>query len=250
MVEAKARQCVTGADPTKRFPVPMESQFDGFEFKDAPEIGEVAEVLIASAHELGDLEAYPPMIRYMWRAKAKKSKGATMFGNCAKVAGLAKYFGRTEWVLEIAADLLRDMKATNFQVEALLFHELKHIKVTVDDDGNPTYAYVREEYSAFADEIKRYGAWHSEIEHVADSFAQAPLFQEVDRSTGELRNHRSDKATVSYNGKTVDLDDRAAAAALVGEAIDATLTRARNHAPKISNVTAEQADALLAAGAQ
>lgn len=176
MVEVKEMTCLTGADPDKRFPVPIDGQFDGREFKDAPELGAVAAALIEHAEELGDLAAYPPMIRYMWRSKAKKSKGATMFGNCAKVSGLTKYFGLTDWVLEIAADLLREMKATNFQVEALIFHELKHIKVTIDDEGQPSYAYVREEYSAFADEIKRYGAWHGEIERVAESFAQAPLF--------------------------------------------------------------------------
>jgi hypothetical protein len=173
------KKCVSSADPNESFSIPADVQFDGLEYRDAPEISKIAEALIADAPELGDIAAYPPMIRYMWRRKAKKSKGATFFGNTAKVSGLAKHFGQTEWVMEIAVDVLREMKATNFQVEALIFHELKHIRVTVDEDGNPSYDYVREEYAAFADEIRRYGSWHTEIEIVGNAFAQAPLFEDA-----------------------------------------------------------------------
>lgn len=182
MTEAKTRKLVTGGDPDKRFPIPIEGQFDGREFMDAPELQAIGDALIEHADELGDLDAHPPMIRYMWRAKAKKSKGATMFGNCTKVAGFVKHFGQTDWILEIAADVLRDLKATAFQVEALIFHELKHISVKVDEDGNASYSYVREEYQAFGDEILRYGAWHGEMEKVASAFAQAPLFAGTTRA--------------------------------------------------------------------
>lgn len=185
MGEPIERACVTGADPEKRFPVPIEGQFDGEEFRDAPELGAIADALIAEWPEFHALGSYPPTIRYMWRARGQKSKGAAMFGNCKKVSGLTKHFGRTDWVLEIAADLLRDMKATNWQVEALLFHELKHLRVTVDEETDEaTYSYVREEYSAFADEIKRYGAWHGELESVSAAFAQAPLFARGKASKG------------------------------------------------------------------
>jgi hypothetical protein len=211
--EPRERKCVTGADPDNRFPVPFDSQFDGREFKDAPELEDVARKLIARADELGDLAAYPPMFRCVWRAKAKKTKGKTVLGFCNKLSGLVRYYGATDWTIEVSADALRDIKASNFQVEALLFHELNHIEVVVDEDtGEASYKVRGEDAYAFVSEIKRYGAWKSDLDSVADAWDQAPLF-----ATG--KPSRTTNATLSANGRTVDLNDREAAAGLVRDVV-------------------------------
>lgn len=218
MNEPRERKCVTGADPDKRFPVPLDSQFDGREFKDAPELEDVARKLIARADELGDLAAYPPMFRCVWRAKAKKTKGKTVLGFCNKLSGLVRYYGATDWTIEVSADALREIKASNFQVEALLFHELNHIEVVVDvETFEVSYKVRGEDAYAFVSEIKRYGAWKSDLDSVADAWDQAPLFTASKSSYTGSGDGMT--ATLSANGRTVDLDDRAAAAGLVREVV-------------------------------
>lgn len=171
------KRTVTGADPDKRFPVPIAGQFDGQEFRHAPELQAVAEALIAALPEFADLAANPPMINYVWRQKAKKTKGKTVLGFCGKLAGLTRYYGRCDWTVEVAADACREMRVTNFQIEALLFHELNHIEVVEDEEtGEVSYKVRGEDAYAFVTEIKRYGAWRGDLDAVADAWDQAPLF--------------------------------------------------------------------------
>lgn len=174
------KRTVTGADPDKMFPVPTDVQFDGMEYRDAPELAAIGEKLIATAPELGDLAAYPPMIRYVWKQKAKKKQGSTVLGFCNKVSGLAKYYGRCDWTIEVAADAAAEMYAANWQIEALLFHELNHIEVVVDEDTDEaTYKVRGEGFYAFGSELRRYGAWMNKLEEAASAFAQVPLFGEA-----------------------------------------------------------------------
>jgi hypothetical protein len=167
MTEERERRCVTGADPDKRFPVPIDGQFDGMEFKDAPELAAVAAKLIDELPDFAELAANPPLINYVWRQKAKKKQGKTLLGFCGKIAGLTRYYGRCDWTIEVAADACRDMRVTHFQIEALLFHELNHIEVVTDEEsGEVSYKVRGEDAYAFIGEIKRYGAWQSELSAV------------------------------------------------------------------------------------
>lgn len=61
--------------------------------------------------------------------------------------------------------------ANGTEMEALLFHELKHIQQKVDKygspkfdmNGNPSYGIAEHDVSAFIHEVKRYGAWSNDL---------------------------------------------------------------------------------------
>ena len=211
---------IAGGDPDERFPVPAKSRFGDDEFKLAPELEKVGEDLIQLAPELGDLEAYPPKIVYVWRETARKKQGKTSLGYSNKVSGLARFFGKCDWVIEIGADICRELKITRFQIEALLFHELNHIDVVVDDEsGDVSYKVRAEEFYAFSTELRRYGAWFTDLERASDAFAQMPLFHREQPTPRSDRN--GTRATITALGRTVDLDDPHAAESLTREVVGA-----------------------------
>lgn len=63
-------------------------------------------------------------------------------------------------------------EATDQQREALMYHEMCHVKQEVDQfgelrfdiEGNPKYALVAHDLEVFNAEVQRYGAWHPGIE--------------------------------------------------------------------------------------
>lgn len=62
-------------------------------------------------------------------------------------------------------------QASAMEREALVFHELSHVKQAVDKfgalrfnrDGNPVFRIVGHDIEAFGVEVQRYGAWHDDI---------------------------------------------------------------------------------------
>lgn len=84
---------------------------------------------------------------------------------------LAQFFGAMPDFL-ITLDLPWWEQATPTEREALVYHELKHIQQETDKfgepkfdrDGNPTFGLVEHDITAFHDEVRRYGAWTTDIE--------------------------------------------------------------------------------------
>lgn len=237
----QTKRCVTGADPDKRFPVPSDESFAGEEYRDAPELLTVAERLIDDLPEFAELAANRPSLRCVWKQKAKKKQGKTVLGLCNKLSGLTKYFGGCAWTIEVGADACRDLKVTHWQIEALLFHELNHIEVVIDEETGAVSHKVRgEDAYAFVAEIKRYGAWTDGLGAVADAWSQAPLFAPMTRSPRPSAGGVT--ATISVNGRTVDLDGPEAAE-VVGSVVDAAIDGARRRAAVADRVNLVTADA-------
>jgi hypothetical protein len=84
---------------------------------------------------------------------------------------LQSFFGRIPHYLIVLDREFWLNEATPIQREALLYHELSHVKqatdkygaLKFDKDGNPVWALVEHDISAFNDEVARYGAWHEGI---------------------------------------------------------------------------------------
>jgi hypothetical protein len=93
-----------------------------------------------------------------------------LLGKCQRPSGLLRYFSHSDFVIWFAANNCRDLGFTNWQMEALIFHELKHAKI---EDMVPVI--VPHDCEVFADEIKRYGLWKSDLHQVAEASAQALL---------------------------------------------------------------------------
>lgn len=89
---------------------------------------------------------------------------------------LATWFGEIPDFL-IILDAGFWAESNDFQREALIYHEMCHVKQETnefgdgrfDADGNPKYGLVTHDLEAFNAEVAKYGAWHPGI----DTFLKA-----------------------------------------------------------------------------
>ena len=165
------RHLITGGNPEERYPVPPKDEIDG-DFAEAQDLQEIARAIVAS-----DLAKFAAAERreivYLWKAKGGQSSGKLRLGQCQKASGLVAHFSEAAWVIWIAADHVRDLGLTRWEVEAAVYHELLHISEDVETCKpaiNPHDAEM------FAAEIEQYGLWKSDLRFVAKSFSQLPLW--------------------------------------------------------------------------
>ena len=168
-------QLVTGGDPNDVYPVPRHDQFvDDFgepiDYLHGGDIEEIANALIATeAPELR--HASHARIRYLWRRQGGGSHGRVVLGRCHRASGMLRYWADCDFVISLSADHLRDMQATAYQVEALVYHELLHI--TTDMYGRLTLR--GHDWEGFVLEILRYGLWKADLEQIGDAVQQLRL---------------------------------------------------------------------------
>lgn len=147
--------------PTSRLSPPAKVAFMGSEWIESEALKELAEELASKWRELQFLGDYN--IRVLWKAEGGENKGRAILGKCNKPGGYARYFALCDWVIWLAADHCRQLEFTDEQIEALLYHELKHC-VLVGKDAKPG---VRgHDYEVFADELNRYGFWNQGRENL------------------------------------------------------------------------------------
>lgn len=140
--------------PFSRY-IPGTAAFFGSEWVESEELRELAEELIGRWPELSFLAGFE--IRVLWKAEGGASRGRLLYGKCAKPSGMTKYFALCDWVIWLAADNCRASLFDDRQIEALLYHELKHCAV-VGKDAKP--GTVGHDFEVFADELRRYGFWN------------------------------------------------------------------------------------------
>lgn len=138
-----------------RLAPPAEIAFMSGEWAESSALEELAEDLIAKWPELRFLDGY--RIRVLWKENGGDSRGRLTLGKCSKPSGVARYFALCDWVIWLAADHCREMKFTDEQIEALLYHELKHC-VLVGKDQKP--GIRGHDWEVFGDELHRYGFWN------------------------------------------------------------------------------------------
>mgnify|MGYP001572486283 CR=1 FL=1 len=158
------------------FPIPTDNDFKNEHIKEqdflpGEELRKIAEDLIyrPSLH-LAHLDRIP--ISYLWKQKGGASHGKETLGKCQVATGLVKHFSEVSFVIWLAADHLRERKATNTFVEACLYHELLHIEE--DEDGK---LVLRDhQFEGFVDEVKAFGLWQEGLTRAKEAFFQAGLF--------------------------------------------------------------------------
>lgn len=112
------------------------------EWMPAPEVEAIAESLIEEIDRHGDLAK--ARIEYVFIDKAPKSKGRQVWGRARKINGLSAHLAATVrparfrepvpfFVVEISHDIWRALDER--QRRALVDHELCHLWVDEDDDG-------------------------------------------------------------------------------------------------------------------
>lgn len=173
------RRLLTGGDPDAKARIPNGHLFQGRDgrqkdFIEAPDIRNIADALIAHRECFAFLEDV--VIRYRWRRKAQVKAGRMTLGFCQKLGGqLRDEMGGGDFQIVINAENCRDLGLTNWQLEALVAHELTHIAPPDPDDPESEPSLVGHDVEAFASEIRDYGLWKLDLKRIAPTFVQAQL---------------------------------------------------------------------------
>lgn len=162
----RMRRLILGGDPDERFTIPCESDFDAQgEFIEAAGCAKIAEALIAKHASFESLRE--TAIVYLWKRKGS-AKPKMLMGKCQRTSGLLKYFCPAEFVITFSANNCRDTGITRWQMEALIFHELKHARM----EGSEA-VIVPHDWEGFAEEIDRYGLWMRDLHPIAAAVSNA-----------------------------------------------------------------------------
>ena len=147
---APARRLITGdGDIDEAYPVP---ELSG-EFTAAPDLAEIGYLLMKKKLMLPEAVT----VDFLWKLRGGKTPG-----KCIPLKGLAGYYGEADYAVWVAADHVDNLPYSRYMVEALLFHELKHIDVEDDEDGGVKLGSREHEIEAFRDEIEMYGFWRQD----------------------------------------------------------------------------------------
>jgi hypothetical protein len=144
------------------------------EWKPAPEVESIAESLIEEVDRHGDLAK--ARIEYVFIDKAPKSKGRQVWGRARKMTGLSAYLAAALrrnafrepvpfFVVEISHDIWQGLD--DRQRRALVDHELCHLWVDEDDDGELVLGTSGHDVEEFRGVISRHGLWNRSTEAFA-----------------------------------------------------------------------------------
>ncbi|MDP9351671.1 MAG: hypothetical protein M3P51_09055 [Chloroflexota bacterium] len=165
------RALVTGGDPDAPADIPSGAFFednDNPDFLPAFEPTVIAGKLIETCPELKHLREMS--VTVLWKRKGGASAGKYTLGTCRRASGLVRHFSKTDFIVTLSADHLYVFKFTNWQLEALIYHELLH--TYVEDEKAST---VGHDCEMFFDEVRRYGVWRMDLEGAAKVFKQVEL---------------------------------------------------------------------------
>lgn len=167
LATAPERRLIIGAhDPDEAYPVPA-GLFA--EFTEAPDLAEIGHALMKRHFEFFPEEL---TVDFVWKAAGTKKADAM----CVPLKGIAGYYSHADYMIWVAADKVDENPYSRYQVEAMLFHELKHIDAGQGDEGIITNTHPHE-LEVFRDELEHYGFWRS------DRLAVAQVVQRVMQRT-------------------------------------------------------------------
>ena len=151
------------------------------DFLDAPELKVIGDGLIKS----GLLARYGDdnlIIDYRWKRKGGTSGGMPRVGKCVKLSGPAKHYADgSHFMIWLAADHCEVEGFNEYQIEALVYHELLHVeRVETDEEdleGQPIIKYRTRghDFEGFYSELKQYGAWNRDWQRLEEVVRQMPL---------------------------------------------------------------------------
>jgi hypothetical protein len=149
------------------FLVPTDAAFNGRQYRDAPELANIAEKLIGEHGFLEQLENCN--VRWYWKRKTGVSKGRVKIGFMKRASDLLGHFSGADFIGWLSATTARDGKFTDTQIEAAVFHQLCHIGS--DDSGN--WIFAPHDFEGFAAEVRVFGTWTSDLKLGGNAFVAA-----------------------------------------------------------------------------
>lgn len=173
----RKKELVTAGDPETMLVLPSKDDWAGDDFLLAPNLAKIGEELIASRGELAHLD--PAKILYLFKRKGPE-KPRRKLGTCQKPGGLLEYFSKADFIVCLMAN--NCLGLTNWQVEAVVYHELKHAGITEKGE----WTTMPHDCECFAQEIERYGLWKSDLAKIARASEKAmdlPFELGIERGT-------------------------------------------------------------------
>jgi len=141
------------------------------EYLDAPEVETVAQNVLSHHWQRGMLtDCEGANIKYLFKS-AEKSKH---WGVCYRAVGKWKFLTDYDFVIEIWREAWDTLSA--LQKEALLYHELRHVKKKLVQKDNETvvkWSTYDHELQFFYDEITAYGLWNKGLEDLYEEICIA-----------------------------------------------------------------------------
>ena len=116
--------------------------------------------------ELGQFD-----IRFLWKQTGGRRNGKATLGKTSLPRGYAKFYSKADALIWVAADHLRALKASCRFLEAVLYHELCHLKF--DPVGG--ILLVGHDFEGFIAEFEQYGAWRTDLSNLAANLKQLKL---------------------------------------------------------------------------
>lgn len=148
------------------------------QFMPSPSIGNLVEEVISEFTEFSHLRSGVKIGTY-WKKGGGKSQKRLRMGDCSLADPMHHSLTGDDFVLWFAADHCRTINLSQGQYWRLAFHQLKHAGI---DDDTDAFKINPHDVEAFTDEIKHFGPWTTDLEHLSwameegpDAGAQLPL---------------------------------------------------------------------------
>jgi hypothetical protein len=154
---------------------------DGGDASANPEV--IFDYLAKSCEEFADIAQYGPHVRFIFRLEPKLKGGRRVLGACHMPRVNGELSGLFDWMLEstfgsapdfliiLDADWWED--ATPRERDILVFHEMYHIAIAVDEHGAqrfhretgaPVWCIRGHDIEEFNAVVARYGAWSEDVQ--------------------------------------------------------------------------------------
>lgn len=122
---------------------------------------EIARELIDREPALESIKESQVTIAYLSSEHKKMSDGRKVFGQCEKVAAKYKWSIPCDFTITVFEPNIEGF--TEEQIRILLFHELLHVGIELNDDGTETYSTKGHDLEDFKLIIDRFGTEWSNV---------------------------------------------------------------------------------------
>lgn len=153
-----------------KFEIPKEHEFEEHEYLIAPELAAIASRLIKTYDDFSPVAFadFTYLFTYLWKLTGGKTGGKNKLGACQKPSGLLKHYAETDFIIWLAAD--HCFRYNEYQITALIFHELKHAGYNPE---NGKYEIITHDFEGFNREVEIFGAWKSDVYALGNAFKTA-----------------------------------------------------------------------------
>lgn len=115
----------------------------------------IAQRLIDTDEALAHIRDSDAQIIYLASDKAKTNKGRPVLGECERVADKNRWAIPADFTITVYEPNCQGMDDEH--VARVIFHELLHVGIGEDKDGNETYSIVPHDLEDFRECLERWG---------------------------------------------------------------------------------------------